>query len=157
MSQFSLFDDPDPSPRYELLEVSCDGGSRGNPGPAAIGAVVVDPSTTPPAVVAEVSARIGVATNNVAEYRALLAGLEAAIAAGGRSVRVRADSLLLIEQLKGNYKVKNAGLQPLWREARELLRRFDDVELLHVRREFNRVADALVNRALDAPDDLGST
>lgn len=148
MSQYSLFEEP-PVARLDVVELFCDGGSRGNPGPAAIGAVLYDPTTTPSAVIAEISETIGVATNNVAEYTALLRGLERAVELGARRIRVRADSLLLIEQLKGNYKVKNAGLRPLWQQARELLRRFDAIDLQHVRREQNTAADALVNRALD--------
>jgi ribonuclease HI len=132
----------------ELLIYS-DGGSRGNPGPAAIGAVVLDPSTDPPTVLATVSERIGVATNNVAEYSALVAGLEAARKFPARRVRVRADSQLLIRQLEGRYKVKTAHLRPLLDEARALLAEYDEVELAHVRRELNTDADALVNAALD--------
>ena len=132
----------------ELL-IYCDGGSRGNPGPAAIGAVVLDPSTEPPTVLATVSERIGVATNNVAEYRALVAGLEAARAFPARRVRVRADSELLVRQLDGRYKVKSAHLRPLLDQARALLAEYDEVDLAHVRRELNTDADALVNAALD--------
>ncbi len=132
----------------ELL-IYCDGGSRGNPGPAAIGAVVLDPSTEPPTVLTTVSERIGVATNNVAEYRALVAGLEAARAFPARRVRVRADSELLVRQLEGRYKVKSAHLRPLLDQARALLAEYDAVDLAHVRRELNTDADALVNAALD--------
>lgn len=132
------------------VEVFCDGGSRGNPGPAAIGAVILDPSVQPPRVLASVSECIGVATNNVAEYRALIAGLEAALEFSPTTVRVRADSELLIRQLEGRYRVRNAGLLPLFREASALLARFPVHELAHVRREYNTDADALVNAALDA-------
>ena len=117
----TLFDDnsePAGHTEYDVLEVFSDGGSRGNPGPAAIGAVVFDTCCTPPRVLAEVSERIGVTTNNVAEYRALLAGLDAAARSGARRLLVRADSKLLIEQLKGNYKVKHPNLKPLAIEAR---------------------------------------
>jgi len=134
--------------RPELI-VYCDGGARGNPGPAAIGAVVLDPSTEPPTRLATVSERIGVATNNVAEYRALVAGLEAAREFPARRVRVRADSQLLVRQLEGRYRVKQAHLRPFFERARELLGEYDDVELLHVPREENTEADALVNAALD--------
>jgi ribonuclease HI len=129
--------------------VFCDGGARGNPGPAAIGAVVLDPATAPPARLATVSERIGIATNNVAEYRALLAGLEAARDFPARAVSVRADSQLLIRQLEGRYRVKQAHLRPLHEEARALLAAYDEVDLAHVPREDNAVADALVNAALD--------
>ena len=126
-----------------------DGGARGNPGPAAIGAVVLDPSSTPPTRVAAVSERIGETTNNVAEYRALIAGLQAAVAASARTVKVRGDSKLVIEQVAGRWKVKQPHLRPLCDEARALLSRFDSVDLAHVRRESNSDADALVNAALD--------
>jgi len=93
---------------------------------------------------------IGVATNNVAEYRALIAGLEAAAPFGARRVRVRADSLLVVQQLKGLWKVKQPHLRPLHEQARRLLARYADVDLRHVPREQNVDADALVNAALDA-------
>jgi ribonuclease HI len=128
-----------------------DGGARGNPGPAAIGAVVLDPSSSPPARLAAVSERIGETTNNVAEYRALIAGLQAAVATSARTVKVRGDSKLVIEQVAGRWKVKQPHLRPLCDEARALLSRFDSVDLAHVRREFNSDADALVNAALDLP------
>jgi len=128
-----------------------DGGSRGNPGPAAIGAVVLDGTSTPPARLAAVSERIGETTNNVAEYRALIAGLEAASATPSRAVKVRGDSKLVIEQVTGRWKVKQAHLRPLCDRVRQLLAGYDDVDLAHVRREFNTDADALVNAALDLP------
>jgi ribonuclease HI len=137
------------SERDELV-VYTDGGARGNPGPAAIGAVVLDPSSDPPAVVATVSERIGVTTNNVAEYRAVIEGLKAARGIGARRVVLRADSQLVIRQLEGRYRVKQAHLRPLFEEARALLDEFPEVELTHVRREDNADADALVNAALDA-------
>jgi len=129
--------------------VYCDGGARGNPGPAAIGAVVLDPSTSPPTRLATVSERIGSTTNNVAEYRAVIAGLAAAHPFGARSVEVRGDSMLVIEQLAGRWKVRQPHLRPLHAEARALLDRFDHVELRHVPRAQNADADALVNAALD--------
>jgi ribonuclease HI len=136
------------TPRQELV-IYCDGGARGNPGPAAIGAVVLDPSTDPPTRLATVSEAIGVATNNVAEYRALVAALEAARAFPARRVRIRADSQLLVRQLEGRYKVKQAHLRPYFEQARGLLAEYDDVDLAHVPREENTEADALVNAALD--------
>jgi ribonuclease HI len=135
----------------ESILIACDGGARGNPGPAAIGAVVYDLGTDPPTRVRTVSERIGVATNNVAEYRALISGLEAAGELRARCVHVRADSQLLIRQLEGRYRVKNAGLQPLYERAKALLSGYDEVVLEHVRREENVEADALVNAALDLP------
>ena len=134
----------------DTVTVFFDGGSRGNPGPAAIGAVVIDTTLAPPMAIAEVSEAIGVTTNNVAEYRALIAGLEAARALGARSVSVRGDSKLVIEQVVGRWKVKQAHLKPLHARACELLSEFERVDLEHVRRERNTDADALVNAALDA-------
>jgi ribonuclease HI len=135
----------------EQVVVYFDGGARGNPGPAAIGAVVLDPSVTPPRRLAAVSERIGETTNNVAEYRALIAGLEAATATPARVVGVRGDSLLVIEQVAGRWKVKQDHLRPLHARVRELLAGYDGVDLAHVRREYNTDADALVNAALDLP------
>ena len=136
--------------RRDEIVVFCDGGARGNPGPAAIGAVVVDPSTSPPTRLAVVSERIGVATNNVAEYRACIAGLEAARAFPSRAIRVRADSMLVVEQLKGRLRVNQAHLRPLRDQALALLDEYEEVDVAHVRREQNADADALVNAALDA-------
>ncbi len=133
----------------EIVRIFCDSGARGNPGPAAIGEVVLDPSTSPPTRLATVSERIGSTTNNVAEYRALIAGLEAAKPFGARSVQVRADSMLVIEQLKGKWKVRQAHLRPLHAEARALLAEYEHVDLAHVPRAQNTDADALVNAALD--------
>jgi ribonuclease HI len=132
--------------------VFADGGSRGNPGPSAIGAVVLDPSTTPPTRLAAISERIGTTTNNVAEYKALIAGLQAAQQFSPTTVHVRADSKLVIEQLAGRWKVKQPHLKPLHAQARALLESFDHVDLAHVPREENTDADALVNAALDLPD-----
>ena len=134
----------------DTVEVQCDGGARGNPGPAAIGAVVLDVTVDPPAVLVRVSERIGVATNNVAEYKALIAGLRAARRFEPGCVRVRADSELMIRQLQGRYRVKSAHLRPLYEESRALLAEFDDVDLGHIPRDQNVEADALVNAALDA-------
>jgi ribonuclease HI len=128
-----------------------DGGARGNPGPAAIGALVYDASVTPPQRLATVSERIGETTNNVAEYRALIAGLRAAEDNPARVARVRGDSKLVIEQVAGRWKVKQAHLKPLHAEACSLLERYEEVDLAHVRRALNVEADALVNAALDLP------
>jgi ribonuclease HI len=125
----------------------CDGASRGNPGPAGIGAVVLSEAGD---VLAEVAEAIGVATNNVAEYRAAIAGLERCRDLGARDVRVRADSKLLVEQLSGRWKVKNPTLIRLHGEARGLATGFDRVRFEHVPRERNTVADALANRGVDA-------
>src|SRR6185312_2491004 len=112
--------DPGPLMLDEVV-VYFDGGARGNPGPAAIGAVVLDASSVPPARLAAVSERIGETTNNVAEYRALIAGLEAASATPSRAVKVRGDSKLVIEQVAGRWKVKQEHLRPLHARACQLL------------------------------------
>ncbi len=126
--------------------VHSDGAARGNPGPAGIGAVVTSPEGD---VLAEVAEGIGVATNNVAEYRAAIEGLRAARDLGARAVTLRADSRLLIEQLAGRFRVKNPTLQRLHQEARSILKDFDEVKLEHVPRAFNAAADALANRGVD--------
>lgn len=123
-----------------------DGGSRGNPGPAASGAVLIAGNGE---LLEEVDAYLGVATNNVAEWTALLLGLQAAAKRGIRRLAVRLDSELVVKQLRGEYRVKHANLQPLYRRARALLESFDYVEIRHVPRNENRLADRLVNRVLD--------
>lgn len=128
------------------LKVNVDGGARGNPGPAAIGVVVRDAEG---GVLMTVAERIGEATNNVAEYRALLAGIEQARTLGADSLELLGDSELVVKQVRGEYKVKNAGIKPLHAEVLEALRAFDDWTIEHVRREQNADADALVNDALD--------
>lgn len=124
----------------------CDGGSRGNPGPAAYGFVLTDASGREVAAVGEY---IGTATNNVAEYRALIAGLEAAVARGVSALSVVMDSELVIRQMTGQYKVKHEGLKPLHRQAREVAARLPKVTYSSVRRDDNGRADGLVNEALD--------
>jgi ribonuclease HI len=128
------------------LVVNVDGGSRGNPGPAAVAAVVQDDSG---GVLEERAERIGSATNNVAEYRALLLGIERAAALGGDRLELVGDSELVVRQLKGEYKVKDAALRELHAEARRALRGFDGWSIRHVPRERNAEADRLVNEALD--------
>ncbi len=126
--------------------VHVDGGARGNPGPAAVAAVATTPEGEP---LDERSAYIGEATNNVAEYRALLLGLELARALGAHEVEVVNDSELVARQIGGEYKVKHAGLRPLFLEATRALREFDGWAVRSVRRENNVRADELVNEALD--------
>lgn len=128
--------------------VEADGGSRGNPGPAGYGAVVSDAATGE--TLREAAEYIGVATNNVAEYRALVAGLERAVEAGVDELEVVSDSELLVKQMRGEYKVKNRALRDLFLEASRHARRLYRVEYRHVRREHNELADRLVNEALDA-------
>ena len=126
-----------------------DGGARGNPGPAAYGYVLEADDGT---VLAAHGERIGVATNNVAEYRALIAGLEKALELGLNEVGVVSDSELLVKQMTGEYRVKNEALKKLNDEAERVARRIGDVSYRAVRREHNELADQLVNEALDAPE-----
>ncbi len=123
-----------------------DGGARGNPGPAGFGVRLEQADGT---LIEELCESIGVATNNVAEYRALIAALEWVHGRGGRSVRVRSDSLLLVQQMLGNYKVKNAGLRPLHARATLLAMEIGGVTYEHVGRELNEHADRLANTAMD--------
>lgn len=128
--------------------VEADGGSRGNPGPAGYGAVVRDPETGE--VLAERSESIGTATNNVAEYRGLIAGLEAAAELGAAEVEARMDSKLVVEQMCGRWQIKHPGLRPLAAQAAGLVGRFTAVRFTWIPRERNRHADALANAAMDA-------
>lgn len=132
-------------PRYRLT-IYCDGAARGNPGPAGIGVVIRGPHRK---VLHRHSEGIGSATNNVAEYRAAIAGLAWAAEAGATHVVLRSDSRLLIEQLAGRYRVKNPTLVRLHAEARKLIKRFEEVRLEHVPRERNREADRLANLGVD--------
>jgi len=125
--------------------VNVDGGARGNPGPAAIGVVLRDGGE----VVEEVGETIGEATNNVAEYRALLRGIELAAEHGATELDLVGDSELVVRQVEGRYKVKNAGMKKLHEEVKRALRGFDSWSIRHVRRESNADADRLVNEALD--------
>lgn len=127
--------------------IEADGGSRGNPGPAGYGAVVRDAGTG--AVLAERSESIGTATNNVAEYRGLIAGLEAAAELGAAEVEARMDSKLVVEQMCGRWQIKHPGLRPLAAQAAALVGRFDSVRFSWIPRERNRHADALANAAMD--------
>ena len=123
-----------------------DGGSRGNPGPAAYGVVIRDPSG---AIVAKLKKYIGRSTNNVAEYYGLIAALDYAQSHGIRALRVESDSELLVKQMRGQYRVKNADLRPLFERARKMVTGFEFFNIDHVYRERNAEADALVNEALD--------
>ncbi len=128
------------------LRLHVDGASRGNPGAAGFGIHVTAPDGSE---VASLFGFLGTATNNVAEYQALLHGLRFALARGASSVEVYSDSELLVRQIEGRYRVKHPGLQPLHREAKSLLARFARARVAHVPRERNRAADALANRAVD--------
>jgi ribonuclease HI len=129
------------------MVVNVDGGSRGNPGPAAVGVVVQDADG---GVLEEVGERIGDATNNVAEYRAVLVGIERALALGATELELVGDSELVVRQVKGEYKVKDASLRELHGEVKRALVPLESWTIRHVRREANAEADRLVNEALDA-------
>jgi ribonuclease HI len=128
-----------------------DGGARGNPGPGGWGAVIQ--TADDGVVVAELKGAIPHATNNVAEYQGLLAALRWAAEHGAAELHVRSDSLLLVQQMRGVYKVKNEGLKPLYGQARLLAYRIGRVMFEHVRRESNREADRLANLAMDEAED----
>lgn len=130
----------------DKVVVNVDGGARGNPGPAAIAAVVQD---TDGQVLQEKGEKIGRATNNVAEYRALLLGIEMAEALGASELELVGDSELIVRQVEGKYKVKDAALRELHAEVKRALEPFESWSIRHVRREQNAEADRLVNEALD--------
>jgi ribonuclease HI len=130
------------------LVVEADGGSRGNPGPAGYGAVVLDPVSGE--ILAERAEGLGVTTNNVAEYQGLIAGLRAAKELGATEVDVRMDSKLVVEQMSGRWKVKHPAMQPLALEAGRLIREIGPVRFEWIPRLRNSRADALANRAMDA-------
>ena len=123
-----------------------DGGARGNPGPAGYGVHVTRDDGT----IVELKASIGIATNNVAEYRGLLAALTWAVQNNVAVLHIRSDSDLLVKQMRGEYRVKHEGLKPLWQQAQALAPRVGRVDFEHVRREVNTEADRLANDAMDA-------
>jgi len=129
------------------VKIYADGGSRGNPGPAACGVVIFDEQRK---VLAEIRKYLGDTTNNQAEYAGLIFGLEKAAELGATEVEIFLDSKLAVEQVLGNWKVKEPSLKPAVLRAQQLLSQFSQKNLKHVRREFNRDADALVNEVLDA-------
>lgn len=121
------------------LVVHTDGSARPNPGPASIGVVVKDSSGK---IIKKISQRIGEATNNQAEYTALITGLKEAKKLGASHVNFKLDSELLVKQIKGQYRVKNAGLKPLFRQVQQLITKFDSFHIEHVPRDMNKEADA---------------
>jgi len=141
VNQPSLFG----SPACRSAVANIDGGARGNPGPAGYGVRIECDDGT----LVELKEALGVATNNVAEYRGLIAALGWAAANGVSRLHVRSDSLLLVKQMLGEYRVKNERLKPLWEDARRLAHRIGDVRFEHVRRELNTDADRLANEAMD--------
>src|SRR3954469_21714162 len=135
----------------ELLTLQFDGGSRGNPGPAGIGVVISAVDGTP---IVPLGRFIGRATNNAAEYRALIVALKEAKRLGARRIIVRGDSELIIKQMRGEYRVKHPDLRPLYEEAQDLLSHFDEAKITHNLREHNTLADQLANLAMDRKGDV---
>jgi ribonuclease HI len=134
------------APAFDGIVAYCDGGSRGNPGPAGFGVYIQDSAGK---VLAELSQYLGAHTNNFAEYSALLAALEFAITHGHKSLRVISDSELMVKQMKGQYRVNSPELRPLYEEARRRIPQLDHFQIQHVLREKNRHADRLANLAMD--------
>ena len=141
MTQPSLFG----RPGRQSARAYVDGGSRGNPGPAGYGVHIEREDGS----VVELKESLGLATNNVAEYSGLIAALTWAASNDISTLHIRADSQLLVKQMRGEYRVKSPGLQPLFEQARALTRRIGDVTFEHVRRDFNKDADRLANEAMD--------
>lgn len=130
----------------KVLIINTDGGARGNPGPAGIGLVIKDEAGQ---LVYSFGGYIGETTNNVAEYSALVKALEESFNLGGTDLRIQMDSELIVKQMTGVYKIKEPTLQELASKALTILNKFNSYSFVHVRREFNKEADALVNKALD--------
>jgi probable phosphoglycerate mutase len=128
------------------VNAHCDGGARGNPGPAGYGAVLTGPAGEP---LAELSEFLGIRTNNYAEYSGLLAVLEYALEHGHRRLRVVSDSELMVKQIQGKYRVNSPDLKPLWQEAKNRIARLDAFEISHALRHKNKDADRLANQAMD--------
>lgn len=129
-----------------LVKVYTDGASRGNPGKAGIGVIILDDSGQ---ILAKENEYIGIATNNVAEYKAVILGLQKAVEIGATKVKLFADSQLLVRQLSGEYRVRNEGLKPLFLEVKKLSQEFEEFEAIHIPREENKEADGLANQALN--------
>jgi len=126
--------------------INTDGAARGNPGPAAIGATIKNETGN---LIARISRRIGVTTNNQAEYRAIITALEKAVNLGAKHVTVQSDSELVVQQINGRYKIKNTALRPLYQKVVQLAGSLESVKVSHVPRAQNAEADALANKALD--------
>jgi ribonuclease HI len=148
----NLFGDAAPEPKLAVAayRANIDGASRGNPGPAAYGVVIRDARGE---IVARLKKYIGRTTNNVAEYYGLIAAMDYAQSHGVRAIRIESDSELLVKQMRGQYKVKSADLQPLFERAKKMSQTFESFRIDHVYREQNREADALANEALDETED----
>jgi ribonuclease HI len=139
-------------PSTGWITAHCDGGARGNPGPAGYGAEITDADGN---VIAELSEFLGIRTNNYAEYSGLLASLAWALEHGHRRLRVVSDSELMVKQIQGKYKVNSPDLKPLWQEARSRIARLEAFEITHALRHKNKAADALANQAMDRGMDRG--
>jgi len=135
----------------ETLTLEFDGGSRGNPGPAAAGAVVRAADGTPLVTIGKF---LGRATNNVAEYRGLILAMEKALELGAKRVEIRGDSELIVRQMNGQYRVKSPDLRPLYEAAQSLLRKFESASITHNLRHHNTLADRLANLAMDRKADV---
>ena len=131
----------------EKLTIYTDGAARGNPGPAAIGAVLKD---TAGDTVATISRRLAPTTNNQAEYQAIIAGLEKAVSLGAKNILVKSDSELAVKQIKGQFKIKNTALRPLYQQVVQLTGKLESFSITYIPREQNRQADDLANKALDS-------
>jgi ribonuclease HI len=142
-----LFPDPLAAPAAAgWITAHCDGGARGNPGPAGFGALIEDAEGH---VLAELSEFLGIQTNNVAEYSGLLAVLDFALAHGHSRLRVVSDSELMVKQIQGAYKVKSPGLRPLYEQARKKIAQLEAFSIAHALRHKNKDADRLANQAMD--------
>ncbi len=126
--------------------INADGASRGNPGPAAIGATIKDEKG---GVIESISRHIGITTNNQAEYRAIIAALDRAVTLGAKQVVLKSDSELVVKQINGRYKIKNAALRPLYQQVVKLAGSLESLQVSHIPRNRNSEADALANKALD--------
>ena len=145
-SLFPEYSTTQSGPPVQWITANVDGGARGNPGPAGYGVYICNANGAP---IAQLSEYLGHKTNNFAEYSALLAALEYAVAHGHRALKVISDSQLMVRQMNGQYKVNSPDLKPLYEKARSLARRLDKFTIQHVLREQNRQADKLANEAMD--------
>jgi len=135
-----------PSSSGSWITAHCDGGARGNPGPAGFGALIQDADGQ---VLAELSEFLGIQTNNFAEYSGLLAAMDYALAQGHRRLRVISDSELMVKQIQGKYQVKSPGLRPLYEQAKKKIAQLEGFEIVHALRHKNKDADRLANQAMD--------
>ena len=142
----SLFPETAPSASSGWITAHCDGGARGNPGPAGFGAVIQDANGK---MLGELSEFLGIQTNNFAEYSGLLATLDFALSRGHRKLRVISDSELMVKQIQGKYQVKSPGLRPLYEQAKKKIVQLEGFQIAHALRHKNKEADRLANEAMD--------